>query len=90
MKIIERSSSTIDVNLSLRKVTLPDLQLLRIQLDGAPDNTITFKSHHHLFFFFFKKYEKEAQKIKAYGKSLENEPTGNWCLLILDLKPFRL
>ena len=34
--------------------------------------------------------EKEAQKDKAYRKSIYKEPTVNRCLLILDLKPFTL
>ena len=33
--------------------------------------------------------EKEAQKIKANRKSLYEEPTGNRCMLIQDLQPFR-
>ena len=36
-------------------------------------------------------YKKKGhKKIKAYRKSLYKEPTVNKCLLILDLKPFRL
>ena len=34
--------------------------------------------------------KKKHKKIKAYNKSLQKEPTVNRCLLILDLKPFRL
>ena len=34
--------------------------------------------------------KKKHKKIKAYRKSLYKEPTVNRCLLILDLKPFRL
>ena len=34
--------------------------------------------------------KKKGKKIKAYRKSLQKEPTANRCLLILDLKPFRL
>ena len=34
--------------------------------------------------------KKKHKKIKAYRKSLYKEPTFNRCLLILDLKPFRL
>ena len=34
--------------------------------------------------------KKKHKKIKAYMKSLKKEPTVNRCLLILDLKPFRL
>ena len=35
--------------------------------------------------------EKEAQKdYRKYRKSLSKEPTVNRCLLILNLKPFRL
>ena len=34
--------------------------------------------------------KRSAKKIKAYRKSLQKEPTVNRCLLILDLKPFRL
>ena len=33
--------------------------------------------------------EKEAQKIKANRKSLQEEPAGNRCMLIQDLQPFR-
>ena len=32
--------------------------------------------------------KKKHKKIKAYGKSLQKEPTINRCLLILDLKPY--
>ena len=34
--------------------------------------------------------KKKYKKIKAYRKSLYKEPTVNRCLLILELKPFRL
>ena len=34
--------------------------------------------------------EKLHKKIKAYRKSLYNEPKVYRCLLILDLEPFRL
>ena len=34
--------------------------------------------------------EKKYKKIKLYRKPLLKEPTGNRCLIILDLKPFRL
>ena len=34
--------------------------------------------------------KKKYKKIKAYRKSLQKEPTVNRCLLLLDLKPFRL
>ena len=34
--------------------------------------------------------KNKRKKIKAYKKSLYKEPTVNKCLLILDLKPFRL
>ena len=34
--------------------------------------------------------ETEARKIKARKKSLCKEPAINRCLLILDLKPFRI
>ena len=34
--------------------------------------------------------EKKHKKMKAYRKSLEKEPTVNRCMLILDIKPFRL
>ena len=34
--------------------------------------------------------KKKHKKIKAKSKSLQNEPIVNTCLLILDLKPFRL
>ena len=33
--------------------------------------------------------KKKHKKIKKYRKSLWKEPTVNWYLLILDLKPFR-
>ena len=33
--------------------------------------------------------KKKHKKIKAYRKSLRKEATGNRCLLILDLEPFR-
>ena len=35
-------------------------------------------------------YKKKYKKIKAYTKSLQKELTVNRCLLIPDLKPFRL
>ena len=34
--------------------------------------------------------KKKHKKIKAYSKSLYKETTVNRCLLVLDLKPFRL
>ena len=34
--------------------------------------------------------KKTHKKIKAYRKSVYKEATGKRCLLILDLKPFRL
>ena len=34
--------------------------------------------------------KKKQKKIKAYSKSLKNEPAVNRRLLMLDLKPFRL
>ena len=34
--------------------------------------------------------KKKHKKIEVYRKSLQKEPTVNGCLLILDLKPFRL
>ena len=36
------------------------------------------------------KLQKKQKKIKAYRKSLYKEPAVYTCLLILDLKPFRL
>ena len=33
--------------------------------------------------------EKEVQKVETCRKSFWKKPTVNWCLLILDLKPFR-
>ena len=34
--------------------------------------------------------KKKHKKIRGYSKSLQKDPTVNRCLLILDLKPFRL
>ena len=46
------------------------------------------KSEQSLQAWNYKK--KKHKKIIAYRKSLQKEPTGNRCLLILDLKPLRL
>ena len=51
-------------------------------------NSLHARLNSHCKAWSYKK--KKYKKIKAYGKSLDKEPAVNRCLLILDLKPFRL
>ena len=52
-------------------------------------DTLHARLSSHCKAWSYKKKKKKKEEIKAYRKSLLQEPTVNRCLLILDLQPYR-